>query len=175
MNYNCGPGKIPRSLLKSDDPDQNLAAALLFSSAQEDEDHHEDFCLQVKKATTALKLIRRNLSMNDDEILLILVDEFGQLERMRGETIDEALGLTDKTFNVAFVFSALTQANLEIWRKESGRPLYLGAKLTLLSESQVNAAVSKYFEGNANALKLIKSPRIQGKIRQCYGHPRCVD
>ena len=118
-------------------------------------------------------------------MLLILVDELGKdwmestdphtKNEMKAQTLARAMDLMDCHANVAFIFSALTEQNVERWRSNSGRVVYQGAKLTLFDQQTVEKALEAKFEDfdrKENAIRLLKSPRIQAIIRQCFGHPR---
>ena len=184
INYNSGPGHIPTNLLNSNDAGKNLAASLLFSSScytRGENEKFEQFCSQIQDPLVALKLIRRNLGMEENDMLLILVDELGRYDshdkHMKERILAEAMNLMDVQKNVTFIFSALTRQNTQTWRGITGRALYEDAQLTLLDPESVQCALKtnlKNFEHEQNAIALLERTRIQGLIRQCYGHPRWV-
>ena len=176
-------------MLRNDDA-LSLAAILLFSSScyeAHENEKFEQFCLQYKSYhpfntnMMALKLIRENLHMQETDMLLIVVDEFGQdwghphAKTGMHEQFMRLMG-NCRVYNVAVIFSSLTESKIFDWRW-TNRVLNT-IELTRLDQRTVNHALEtnlKGFEHKKNAIKLIRNPRIQGIIRQCFGHPRCVN
>ena len=192
---NCGSdeaeGVIPKEILSRSLASKILASSLLYSSANEP--HKKgflEFCLSVDCSRRAVQLIRSNLKMDDSDMLLILVDELGNMgeqviepqnqELSREWVLWEAMGLMDATNarekggNIAFIFSALVWDDLK--KPHISRVLYrhYDTKLTPLSWEATRTTVEQMFEHDAAALNLLKNGKIVQLLKQCYGHPRCV-
>lgn len=196
VNGNSGNGVIPGRILELPTPRRILAASLLFSSAEENSEQFIQFCCSVQCPHKAVELIRTNLSMEESDMLLILVDELGKMcegvagegtrAHLRGQILGGAMELMDQFHpgdprSIAFIFSALVQNDINKWRGITGRSLFptdTDAALKLLTWKTTQKTVTSLLQGNETALRLIGQTNGNSKVinvlRQSFGHPRCV-
>ena len=96
-------------------------------------------------------------------------------DRYRGQMLKLAMSMMDRSEGtVVFIFSSLTMAKVKKWRSNSGRTVYQGGRLPLLSDDDALKGLKKVFDGNAAALKLLGKPQMVRERRQMFGHPRWV-
>lgn len=186
VNFNSGPGKLPQLILSKavDDISRMLGEALLFSSGQfENESASGQFqkdCLQ-PDLDTAVQWIRKNLEMDQSAMLVILMDEFGKLDKLSGKVLRHVMSFMDDFCSkhggcVTFVFSALVENAVTAWVGDSGRSFYkTSVELTCLSNFDLTMnALSTIFreDPKSQSLSLLKNDKIVLELRQCFGHPR---
>ena len=192
INFNSGEGAIPDEILSRSTPAKVLASSLLYSSAN---DPHKkgflEFCLSVDSPRRAVQLIRSNLQMSDDDMLVIAIDELCKMgegvvepqnhHHLRAGTLRSAMKLMDSINRgddggtVSFIFSALVVEDVRGWRGNTGRTLYNDhIVLTRLPWEITMMTLKQIFKGNTAALNLLNNGKIIQLLQQCYGHPRCV-